>query len=450
MNNDILYRGRIGNYSSGNGWLRFREANGITVGESGETMECVTFIPSSLYLDYDKNTENVKRTAIITITQLSTGKSSAITFTQKANLAGIKCSDVYFNKTKSHIDIIGKNSTIFMVSPSSVSLNSDSTVISVKIMSENGSDDLSYSISNAGSVISLSANCLITSSQTCSETDEYGNEISSITKDYLTEKSGLTNNNINWYLTSDSSEGASLDKNILTVSANDDLNTRKYRVMAVYNDNNVSLSGYTPLFIQDSKYQNYTYTVRTNNPNTIIHIITIDPSTEIISGIAIQKDNYYEFDYASDKSNLYAYVEKESEYTGQSIIIKSGNTEILDSIHISSGGINSWIQIESSANLTIYKSDSNKDSPIKLKKDDVITINTEIDKKQKLTPLVSYKKSDDWINISPLSNNVDYSIQIGQSEENRKGTITFSFAHNIYDYTEKTIEIQQLGNTENQ
>lgn len=421
MDNNILYKGSIDC-----DWLRFKEVKGITVGESGKTMECVSSFPSTLYLDYDKNPKNEKRKATVTITQLSSGKSSAITFTQKANLAGKKNDgDEYLNKSLSYITITAKL--------------------------QNGETDFT-TIPNSSNTIELSAICTIVKSQKWIETDEYGDVIASGTTDrYLEKDKDVTNENeCKWSLTSDSNKVDSFNFNEnsleIKIPDNDSYSSRRYMVMAEYS----GLTGYTSEIRQEGKAQIYIYTVETNSADTIVHIVSLDPKLEITAGTATLDGSSYKFECSSEKSNLYAYVEKESGYTDQSIIVKSGGTEILDYIKISSGGINSWIQVESSVNLTTYKSVSNKDNPIKLKKDDAVTISTEIDKKQKIIPSITYALSDNWIIVSPLSNNIDYNIQVGQSEENRKGIITFSFVDNIYGIKEKTITIQQFGNAENQ
>ena len=317
MDNDILYKGSIDC-----DWLRFKEVKGITVGENGKTMECVSSFPSTLYLDYDKNPKNEKRTATVTITQLSSGKSSAITFTQKANLAGKKNDgDEYLNKSLSYITITAKL--------------------------QNGETDFT-TIPNSSNTIELSAICTIVKSQKWIETDEYGDVIASGTTDRYLEKDKDVTNECKWSLTSDSSEGASFNGNSLEITDNDSYSSRRYMVMAEYS----GLTGYTSEIRQEGKAQIYTYTVETNSADTIVHIVSLDPKLEITAGTATLDGSSYKFECSSEKSNLYAYVEKESGYTDQSIIVKSGGTEILDYIKISSGGINSWIQVESSVNLT--------------------------------------------------------------------------------------------------
>lgn len=415
MDNDILYKGSIDC-----DWLRFKEVKGITVGENGKTMECVSSFPSTLYLDYDKNLKNEKRTATVTITQLSSGKSSAITFTQKANLAGKKNDgDEYLNKSLSYITITAKL--------------------------QNGETDFT-TIPNNSNTIELSAICTIVKSQKWIETDEYGDVIASGTTDKYLEKDKDITNECKWSLTSDSSEGASFNGNSLEVTDNDSYSSRRYMVMAEYS----GLTGYTSEIRQEGKAQIYTYTVETNSVDTIVHIVSLNPKLEIMAGTATLDGSSYKFECSSEKSNLYAYVEKESGYTDQSISVKMNNIEVLESISISSGGINTSLQVEGTANLTTYKSDSNKDNPIKLKKDDTVIINTEIDKKQSIKVLTKCEKKDDWVKISgPLSTNIDYLISIDPNSEYRSGTTVFSFADNTYGHAEKKIQIQQ-GNAQNQ
>lgn len=447
MTNNILYTGKIDNYSSDNRWLRFKSSKNILVSDNGESMQCTTDdIPSSLQLEYDKNTENKSRTAVVTITQISTGRYSAITFTQKANLAGtFKDGNEYFSI--SELSISGKNGRGFVVSPTSVTANSEATMTSAIIISQKEGGSLSYDITCFGNVITLSAAYHSVKSQKYVVKDEYGNITSSYTETVSEENKNITDD-CSWYVIDSSNNSiitvdwATLNKNILTINSNDTFSTRSCRIMAVYND----VSGYTQPFIQASKLQKNTYTVKTNNPNTIVHVISLNPKGEIISGTAEQKDNAYIFTYEDIRDNLYAYVEKESGFTEPKIVVKDWDNNIKEKFIVESGGTEEYITCEGRTKITTYKSSATTENPTKLKYDSVVEIDTKIDKTfDVIISGTSASTSVNWINYKKLPNSTTYDLTIEKNEsgESRKGKIIFSLLDNPYGINIKDIEIDQ-------
>lgn len=202
MANNIGYRATIS--SDEKGWIKFKQQNGIIVSEDGQSMSCNFAYPSSLFLSYEKNTNNHKRMAVIKFTQEGgLRETNSITITQEANQKGL------------YVD----GSPFFDKDKSSLKLTSDY--------------DRSY-LNQSGGTVTFNAVLDEIISQKMVKKDEDGNIIERSTSVLSEDKIDITNY-ADWKVnTSSSSDNFSMKNGVLSISANTNDYKVFYQVSASY------------------------------------------------------------------------------------------------------------------------------------------------------------------------------------------------------------------------
>lgn len=432
MTNNIGYKASIDV-----DWVRFKEQSGVEISDSGKTLETKDVIPSNLKLIVSKNSGDT-RYATITFTQEG-GETRQIKLSQNASKAGKHHGELYFNKDKS----------------------------SLVIENTSGITDLEIS----GGTVNFTATYKKVYSTNWYQTDDDGNEISEWVEDNSASGEDVTSSSTCTWTVSPAINDSKINYGVLTVGENPSNGSPIFNVNATYKDSSGNTFTSNTLTVnQKPAPVAWSYTVKTNNPDTTVYFLSGD--TEVHHDVAVKDDKlkddaYYSTyslpDKSVEKPNISAYIVKENVYISSGINFYEDGTE--DGTENSTGipKENSWNAPSVDANTeldaaykvtkTTYKVENDLSNPKPLVDGEVNTIESKVDKTEYIIKRPNKIVSDSsWLSIKlagDVTGDVDTYFTYSISAENnttdsvRDGIIDFKYTDNEMPSAETKFTVSQ-------
>ena len=402
-------------------WVTFKEQSGVEISDNGKTLETRDVIPSNLKLIVSENTSGVTREATITFTQEG-GEKKTVTLRQNKSKAGrYPDGEPYLDTNKSCL-VIKNTSEIDNLDISGGTVNFTATY--KKVYSANW-----YETDGDGNVInrgveersSLNTEEDVTSSSTCT----------------WTVSPAINNSEIN--------------KGELKVGENTSNGTPTFNVNATYTDSGNTFTSNTLTVKQNPSPVAWIFTVKTNNPDTIVyflstvHFLSGDTEFKEVKEIyheeAKLKDGAYYSTYSTsglESPNISAYIVKDDVYTTPKINLyeKGTKTELKDKQwNASSSGGSMELDAVYEVSKTTYKVDNDSANTKTLVDGETFEINSNEDKTENIKRHPIGETDSSWLSIKLAGDanndeNFTYSIsaESNVSDSVRKGVINFKYS----------------------
>ena len=428
MTNNIGYKASIDV-----DWVAFKEQSGVEISDNGKTLETRDVIPSNLKLIVSKNSGDT-RYATITFTQEG-GETRQIKLSQDASKAGKHHGELYFNKNKSSLVI------------------------------ENTSEITDLDIS--GGTVNFTATYKKVYSTNWYETDDDGNEISGWVEDHAASGEDVTSSSTCTWTVSPAINASNINYGVLTVGENLSNGSPIFSVNASYKDSSGNTFTSNTLTVnQKPAPVAWSYTVKTNNPDTTVYFLSGD--TEVHHDVAELKDGAYYSTYSLpdkhvEKPNISAYIVKENVYISSGINFYEDGTE--DGTEDSTGipKKNTWNAPSVDANTeldaaykatkTTYKVENGLSNPKLLVDGEVNTIESEVDKTEYIIKRPNkIVNNSSWLSIKlagDVTGDVDTYFTYSISAENnttdsvREGIIDFKYTDDEIPSAETKFTVSQ-------
>lgn len=396
-------------------WVSFKEQSGVEISDNGKTLETRDVIPSNLKLIVKENT-GVTREATITFTQEG-GEQKTVTLRQNKSKAGrYPYGNSYFNKSKSGLVIKNEN--------------------------KSGITDLDIS----GGTVNFTATYNKVYSTNWYETDYDGNVTSGWVEDNTT--SGDVTSACIWTVSPVINGSKFINNGELFVGENKSNGTPTYNVNATYTDSDNTFTSNTLTVKQNPSPVAWIFTVKTNNPDTIVYfLLSGDTEVKVVQHEEAKlkddelKDDAYYSTYSTsgvESPNISAYIVKDDVYTTPKINLyeKGTETELKDKQwNVSSSGGSMELDAVYEVSKTTYKVDNDSANTKTLVDGETFEINSNEDKTENIKRHPSGETDSSWLSIKPAgdaNNDEDFTYSISAennaSDSVRKGVINFKYS----------------------
>lgn len=410
-------------------WVTFKEQSGVEISDNGKTLETRDVIPSNLKLIVSENTSGVTREATITFTQEG-GEKKTVTLRQNKSKAGTYPNgESYLNKNRSSLVINTSETTDLDVSGGTVKF----TATYKKV----------YSINMY-------------------KTDADGNVTSGWVEDNSVSEDDVTSSSTCTWTVSPAINGSEVNKGTLFVGKNKSNGSPTYNVNATYIDSGNTFTSNTLKVNQKPAPVAWIFTVKTNNPDTIVYFL-LSGDTEVkvvqheeakLKDDELKDDAYYStysLPYKSvEKPNISAYIVKKDMYTSPEITLYEKGTETPTENPWAASSIDPRTQLDAvyKATKTTYKVDNDSSNPKPLIDGEVNVINSDVDKNEIIKKRPTFFESDStWLSIK-LAGDVSgftYSISAENNTKDsvREGHIDFKYTDDEIPSAETTFTVSQ-------
>lgn len=395
-------------------WVTFKEQSGVEISDNGKTLETRDVIPSNLKLIVSKNSGDT-RYATITFTQEG-GETRQIKLSQNASKAGKHHGELYFNKDKS----------------------------SLVIENTSGITDLDIS----GGTVNFTATYKKVYSTNWYQTDDDGNEISGWVEDNTASGEDVTSSSTCTWTVSPAINDSNINYGVLTVGKNPSNGSPIFNVNATYTDSGNTFTSNTLTVKQNPSPVAWIFTVKTNNPDTIVYfLLSGDTEVKVVQHEEAKlkddelKDDAYYSTYSTsgvESPNISAYIVKDDVYTTPKINLyeKGTETELKDKQwNASSSGGSMELDAVYEVSKTTYKVDNDSANTKTLVDGETFEINSNEDKTENIKRHPSGKTDSSWLSIKLAGDanndeNFTYSISAenNASDSVRKGVINFKYS----------------------
>jgi len=397
-------------------WVSFKEQSGVEISDNGKTLETRDVIPSNLKLIVKENT-GVTREATITFTQEG-GEQKTVTLRQnKSNAGRYPDGKSYFNKSKSSLVIENKS----------------------------GITDLDIS----GGTVNFTATYNKVYSTNWYETDYDGNVTSGWVEDNTTSRDVTS---VCRWTVSPAINDSKINKGELFaelfVGENKSNGSPTYNVNATYIDSGNTFTSNTLKVNQKPAPVAWIFTVKTNNPDTIVYfLLSGDTEVKVVQHEEAKlkddelKDDAYYSTYSTsgvESPNISAYIVKDDVYTTPKINLyeKGTETELKDKQwNASSSGGSMELDAVYEVSKTTYKVDNDSANTKTLVDGETFEINSNEDKTENIKRHPSGETDSSWLSIKPegdANNDEDFTYSISAenntSDSVRKGVINFKYS----------------------
>lgn len=352
-------------------WVTFKEQSGVIISDSGKTLETTNVIPSNLKLIVSENKGKTTRTATITFTQEGgeSGETKTVTLTQNANKAGTyQDGKPYLDKKQSRVVIENKS----------------------------GITELDVS----GGTINFTATYEKNYSVKMYEMDADGNIIKEYVEDYPSLNSEENVTSACTWTISPAINGSKINNGKLFVGENKSNGSPIFSVNAIYKDLSLpdnTFTSNTLTVMQEASSVDWTYTVKTNNPDTIVYFLSGD--SEVYHEVAEFKDDAYYSTYSTnsvESPKISAYIVKKDVYTTPKIKLYEKGTETeFKANHWNASASGDSIELDAvyEVSKTTYKVDNDSSNPITLVDGETFEVNSNIDKTENIKKRANDTKS---------------------------------------------------------
>lgn len=399
-------------------WVSFKEQSGVEISDNGKTLETRDVIPSNLKLIVKENT-GVTREATITFTQEG-GEQKTVTLRQNKSKAGTyPDGECYLDTNKSGLVIENEN--------------------------KSGIDNLDIS----GGTVNFTATYIKRYSVNMYQKDGDGNVTSGWVDDCetLNSEEDVTSACI-WTVSPVINDSKFINNGELFVGENKSNGTPTYNVNATYTDSGNTFTSNTLTVKQNPSPVAWIFTVKTNNPDTIVYfLLSGDTEVKVVQHEEAKlkddelKDDAYYSTYSTsgvESPNISAYIVKDDVYTTPKINLyeKGTETELKDKQwNVSSSGGSMELDAVYEVSKTTYKVDNDSANTKTLVDGETFEINSNEDKTENIKRHPSGETDSSWLSIKPAgdaNNDEDFTYSISAennaSDSVRKGVINFKYS----------------------
>ena len=382
-------------------WVSFKAQSGVIVSSDGKSIETTDIIPSNLKLVVSKNTGKTRYGSITFIQE--GGEVRQIILKQNANKAGIyQDGEPYLDKNKSSI-LVKNLSGIIRLGVNGGTVKFSATYKKV------------YSVNKY-------------------ETDGDGNEIRRFVEGYpiLNEEVDITSA-ATWSVDPRDINGSKIINGILTLGANKSNGSPVFSINATYDGLVSNVSHVT----QKPSPISWYFTVKTNNSDTVVYFLS--NGTEVKHEIAeLNEDSYYYSTYVTssiETPKIMAYIVKNNTYSAPTLkLYEKGTENELKSYtwNANASGDETEFDAIYRINKITYKTDNGQSNPKQLVEDDVVAINSTVDKTEEIKKLANDTESKSpWLTLTHESaDTFTFKVSASTTNDSREGYVDFKYIDN--------------------